>query len=70
MRIYLLSCETVENGGGIYAYDFTENGALKPLSNGRPKLPIYIRSLWKRSAISTRNVLVLEKQKSKLISFY
>ena len=26
--IYILSCETVENGGGIYAFDFTENGGV------------------------------------------
>lgn len=29
MRVYLLSCETVENGGGIYAYDLLEDGQLK-----------------------------------------
>lgn len=29
MRIYILSCERTENGGGIYAYDLTENGSLK-----------------------------------------
>lgn len=27
--IYILSCEIIENGGGIYAYDLTENGELK-----------------------------------------
>ena len=27
--IYILSCETIKNGGGIYAYDFTENGTLE-----------------------------------------
>ena len=27
--IYILSCETTENGGGIYAYDLMENGSLK-----------------------------------------
>lgn len=27
--IYLLSCETIQNGGGIYAYYLTENGLLK-----------------------------------------
>lgn len=26
--IYILSCETVENGGGIYAFDFTEKGGV------------------------------------------
>ncbi len=27
--IYILSCEKTENGGGIYAYDLTENGILE-----------------------------------------
>lgn len=27
--IYILSCETTENGGGIYAYELTENGMLE-----------------------------------------
>ena len=26
--IYILSCETVENGGGIYSFDLFENGNL------------------------------------------
>ena len=26
--IYVLSCATIENGGGIYAYDLTEKGTL------------------------------------------
>lgn len=27
--IYILSCQTIQNGGGIYAYDLTENGELE-----------------------------------------
>lgn len=27
--IYILSCETTENGGGIYAYDLTKSGVLE-----------------------------------------
>lgn len=27
--IYILSCQTTENGGGIYAYNLTENGTLE-----------------------------------------
>lgn len=27
--IYILSCETIENGGGVYGYDLMENGELK-----------------------------------------
>ena len=27
--IYILSCETLQNGGGIYSYDLTERGALE-----------------------------------------
>lgn len=27
--IYILSCEKIENGGGIYAYNLTENGTLE-----------------------------------------
>lgn len=27
--IYLLSCEKIENGGGVYAYQLTKNGALE-----------------------------------------
>ncbi len=27
--IYILSCAAIENGGGIYAYDFTEHGELE-----------------------------------------
>lgn len=27
--IYILSCETIKNGGGIYAYDLMENGTLE-----------------------------------------
>jgi hypothetical protein len=30
--IYVLSCETVENGGGIYGYDLTEKGELGKLA--------------------------------------
>lgn len=29
MRIYLLSCETPENSGGVYAYDLSKEGKLK-----------------------------------------
>lgn len=29
MTIYILSCETIENKGGIYAFEWTENGSLK-----------------------------------------
>jgi 6-phosphogluconolactonase (cycloisomerase 2 family) len=29
VKIYILSCEKVENGGGIYAYDLTGNGKLE-----------------------------------------
>ena len=31
MRIYLLSCEIPQNGGGVYSYELTENGKLKKL---------------------------------------
>ena len=27
--IYMLSCETIENGGGIYAYELAQNGFLE-----------------------------------------
>ena len=33
--IYILSCETVENGGGIYAFDFTENGGTFSYTNAQ-----------------------------------
>lgn len=39
--IYLLSCETIENGGGIYGYDLTENGELIQLTYFPCDRPMY-----------------------------
>ena len=39
--IYLLSCETIQNGGGIYGYDLTEKGELIQLSYFPCDRPMY-----------------------------
>ncbi|MBE5740829.1 MAG: lactonase family protein, partial [Clostridiales bacterium] len=39
--IYVLSCETVENGGGIYGYDLTEKGELIQLAYFPCDRPMY-----------------------------
>lgn len=39
--IYVLSCETVENGGGIYGYDLTEKGELLQLAYFPCDRPMY-----------------------------
>ena len=39
--IYILSCETVENGGGIYGYDLTEKGELLQLAYFPCDRPMY-----------------------------
>jgi 6-phosphogluconolactonase (cycloisomerase 2 family) len=39
--IYVLSCETVENGGGIYGYDLTEKGELLQLAYFPCDKPMY-----------------------------
>ena len=39
--IYILSCETIENGGGIYGYDLTKNGELNQLAYFSCDRPMY-----------------------------
>ncbi len=39
--IYILSCETIENGGGVYGYDFKENGELIQLAYFPCDRPMY-----------------------------
>ena len=39
--IYILSCDTVENGGGIYSYELTENGGLIQLAYFPCDRPMY-----------------------------
>ena len=39
--IYILSCETIENGGGIYGYDLTEKGELLQLAYFPCDRPMY-----------------------------
>ena len=41
MKIYILSCETIENGGGIYGYDLTEKGELIQLAYFPCDRPMY-----------------------------
>lgn len=39
--IYILSCETIEKGGGIYGYDLTKNGELNQLAYFSCDRPMY-----------------------------
>lgn len=39
--IYILACEKIENGGGIYAYDLAEKGALKQRAYFPCDMPMY-----------------------------
>ena len=39
--IYVLSCETIENKGGIYAYEWTGNGSLKQVGYFACDRPMY-----------------------------
>ena len=41
MEIYILSCEKIENGGGIYAYDLQGNGKLSKLAYFACDRPMY-----------------------------
>ena len=39
--MYLLSCKIIENGGGIYACNLTENGSLQQTGCFSYDIPVY-----------------------------
>ena len=45
MEIYLLACESIENGGGIYRYDFTKEGKLNQTGYLACDKPMYAKRI-------------------------